>query len=533
MTVSKWSTTAGDNATADPTINWAENQAPSTVNNSSRAEMAAIRAWYEDVEYRDWGHTVTRTGNTTFTVATDVTAIYVANRPIRCADSSTLYGFIASSSYSAPNTTVTVTLDSGNLSASLTAVALGVTPSTKSIPVDAVRNGGSALLSAANTWAATQTFSAAINQAKGADIADSATPAIGAAAGNTVVLNGTTTITAFDTVQAGTQRTVIFAGARTLTHNATSLILPTGANITTAANDTADFVSLGSGNWRLTNYEKANGTPLVSINANVQSFDSSGTWTKPNGYSASSRALIQAWGPGGSGGTGVSDRGGGGGGGGAYVERWMYLSELGSTETVTLGTPGASVSGDDVAGNSGGNTTFGSHVTAYGGGGGGRRSGGGGVGAGGGGLASAGTTGADGTTGANGGNPAGGAGGVGGSPGAASTFGGGGGGGQSAQAGGYSVYGGGGGGSGNAGANGGSGGGSYMGGGGGGGGASSTGNTGVGGTSIGGGNGGQGNTTDTGNATAGTQPGGGGGGSYTGNSGAGGAGRVIVTVFGA
>lgn len=533
MAIKSWSTTAGDNDDADATINWAENQNPSTVNNSARAMMAAIRAWYEDVEYRDWGHTVTRTGNATFTVATDVTSIYVANRPIRCADSSTLYGFVASSSYSAPNTTVTVTLDSGNLSASLTAVALGVTPSTKSIPVESVRNAGSALLSAANTWAATQTFSSAINQAKGADIADSATPAIGAAAGNTVTLNGTTTITAFDTVQAGTQRTVVFAAARTLTHNATSLILPTGANITTAANDTADFVSLGSGNWRCTNYEKADGTPLVNINANVQSFTSSGTWTKPTGYSDSSRVLIQAWGGGGSGGTGVTDRGGGGGGGGAYVERWLALSALGSTETVTIGAGGTAVTGDDVVGNAGGNTTFGSLLTAYGGGAGGRRSGGGGVGGGGAGLTSVGANGADGTTGANGGSPSGGAGGTASNPGALSIYGGGGGGGQSAQAGGYSVYGGGGGGSGQAGSNGGSGGSSFMAGAGGGGGASATGNTGVGGTSIGGGNGGQGNTTDTGNATAGSQPGGGGGGSYTGNSGAGGAGQVIVTVFGA
>lgn len=140
MPLSQWSTTAADNDDAATNINWAENQSPSTVNNSARQLMADVRSWYEDVEWRNLGHTVTRTGNTTFTIATDVTATYVANRPIRCTDSSTLYGIIASSSYSAPNTTVTVTLDSGNLSASLSAVSLGPTPTNQPIHVSSVRS---------------------------------------------------------------------------------------------------------------------------------------------------------------------------------------------------------------------------------------------------------------------------------------------------------------------------------------------------------------------------------------------------------
>jgi len=57
---------------------------------------------------------------------------------------------------------------------------------------------------------------------------------------------------------------VQFSGALTLTHNATSLILPGGASITTAAGDVAYFVSLGSGNWRCTGYQKANGQAVVS-----------------------------------------------------------------------------------------------------------------------------------------------------------------------------------------------------------------------------------------------------------------------------
>lgn len=102
----------------------------------------------------------------------------------------------------------------------------------------------------------------AINEAS-ASVASATTCDIGAAAGNFVTITGTTTITALGTVQAGTRRHVRFAGALTLTHNATSLILPTGANITTAAGDTATFISLGSGNWVCVDYQRANGTALV------------------------------------------------------------------------------------------------------------------------------------------------------------------------------------------------------------------------------------------------------------------------------
>ena len=41
-----WSTTASSNASiSGSSINWAENQAPSTINNSARAEMADVAAW--------------------------------------------------------------------------------------------------------------------------------------------------------------------------------------------------------------------------------------------------------------------------------------------------------------------------------------------------------------------------------------------------------------------------------------------------------------------------------------------------------
>lgn len=155
MALKNWSTTATSNATVD-SINWAENQAPSTVNDSSRALMADVRTWYNDIEWRDWGHTVTYASATTFTVPTDVTSIYIVDQPIRCADATTLYGKVASRTYSAPNTTVTVTLDSGSLSASLTAVALGQKPTGKPIDVSGVR--GAAGLADANVFTVNQSI---------------------------------------------------------------------------------------------------------------------------------------------------------------------------------------------------------------------------------------------------------------------------------------------------------------------------------------------------------------------------------------
>lgn len=103
-----------------------------------------------------------------------------------------------------------------------------------------------------------------INTSKATDIASHATTAdIGAATGNRVDVTGTTGITAFPAARAGVIRLVRFTGILTLTHNATSLDLPTGANITTAAGDRAIFVSKGSGNWECFSYQRANGTALA------------------------------------------------------------------------------------------------------------------------------------------------------------------------------------------------------------------------------------------------------------------------------
>ena len=44
-----WSTTPATNATVDSQINWQENQAPDTVNNSARQEMARVAEFRTDL----------------------------------------------------------------------------------------------------------------------------------------------------------------------------------------------------------------------------------------------------------------------------------------------------------------------------------------------------------------------------------------------------------------------------------------------------------------------------------------------------
>ena len=98
---------------------------------------------------------------------------------------------------------------------------------------------------------------------KAANVASASTVDLGAVVGRFVDVTGTTTITSFGTVAAGIWRVVTFTGALTLTHNATSLILPGAANITTAAGDSLVAESLGSGNWKVVAYTRANGYPVA------------------------------------------------------------------------------------------------------------------------------------------------------------------------------------------------------------------------------------------------------------------------------
>jgi hypothetical protein len=108
--------------------------------------------------------------------------------------------------------------------------------------------------------------------------------------------------------------------------------------------------------------------PAAPAAPDTQTFDTSGTWTKPAGYSASSLVHVQVWGGGASGArSGTSGQNASGGAGGSYSSAWVALSLLGATETITIGAGGASRTGSNQAGATGGSSSVGSVLAAAGG----------------------------------------------------------------------------------------------------------------------------------------------------------------------
>lgn len=96
-------------------------------------------------------------------------------------------------------------------------------------------------------------------------VAAAATSNIGAIHGAKILISGSgQTITSLGTSSSSIdkRRFVRFDGINTLTNNATSLILPGGANITTAAGDTAIFLQDASGNWRCYVYQRSASSPF-------------------------------------------------------------------------------------------------------------------------------------------------------------------------------------------------------------------------------------------------------------------------------
>ncbi len=102
-----------------------------------------------------------------------------------------------------------------------------------------------------------------------------------------ILITGVTTINNFGNLPQGVEKTLKFQSALTLTYNATAMILPGAASIITAANDTAIFRSLGSGNWECVSYTRAgvapyNGPDTNTVNVCVKLCDgTSGCLTVP------------------------------------------------------------------------------------------------------------------------------------------------------------------------------------------------------------------------------------------------------------
>lgn len=100
---------------------------------------------------------------------------------------------------------------------------------------------------------------------EGSTIASAGSISIPGTGGGFFHVTGTTTINTISGtgIMNGYEATFVFDGVLTLTNGA-NLILPSGANITTAANDVAKFRHEGSGVWRCVSFERTSGRAIVA-----------------------------------------------------------------------------------------------------------------------------------------------------------------------------------------------------------------------------------------------------------------------------
>lgn len=89
---------------------------------------------------------------------------------------------------------------------------------------------------------------------------------LGQLSSNNVAISGTTTITSFGSSASllNPYFFIRFTGAMLLTYNATSMIMPSSANITTVAGDVAVAQYMGGSNWIISDYLRLSGKALIA-----------------------------------------------------------------------------------------------------------------------------------------------------------------------------------------------------------------------------------------------------------------------------
>lgn len=183
-----------------------------------------------------------------------------------------------------------------------------------------------------------------------------------------VTVTGNTNISAV-TLAEDEEKWVSFTGTPTLLHNATSFILPGGANIPVAANDRALFRGLASGNVICLAFQRANGKAIAETDAvrsvKLQVKTATGTYTPSTGMVNVLAFLTGSGGGGGGGNTGS----GGGGGAGETAVGIFSAADIGASQSVTIGAGGSGGS-STTDGSAGSTSSIGSLLSAAGGSGG-------------------------------------------------------------------------------------------------------------------------------------------------------------------
>lgn len=141
--VGKWSTTAANN-NATPPDGWPEGQAPSTVNDCARENMAAIKTALQDMDFFDHDFTPTFINANSFSVPGDQTARIVAGRQLKLFDATTHIRAIGSASFT---TVTTISLGAGTaLTSSLSSFAVSIiNPNNSALPTGFNRISASAI----------------------------------------------------------------------------------------------------------------------------------------------------------------------------------------------------------------------------------------------------------------------------------------------------------------------------------------------------------------------------------------------------
>jgi hypothetical protein len=208
------------------------------------------------------GPSPTFIGPTQFALAGDQSLTFKNGRRIRTQNTAgTVYGRITSIIVSAGSTTVNTVSDSGaSLDSGLNATAYSLLdPQFTSITEYHVNRDGGSVSSSGN-----------------------GTTDIWGIKGDSLHITGTNTIRCFSSAAyAGAQRTIIFDGALTLQTSAAFLSCPSG-NIVTVAGDRAEVLASTTVHSVITQYQRADGTPLALTTSAFGSQSSGSVFAGPS-----------------------------------------------------------------------------------------------------------------------------------------------------------------------------------------------------------------------------------------------------------
>jgi hypothetical protein len=258
--IKDWSNSAGGNTAVSPD-GAPEGMPPSGVNDTIREVMASVRREREDAQWFNDGDTPTFATTASFTLVGDKTTEFHINRRVKCFDNSVLYGTVTDNTFSA-STRVNILLDSGELSTSLTGVAVSILSyDNHAIP----KKYGE--LSSTNTFTVTQNFNEDVSISGSLNVSGNTT------LGGSLDVSGTAAFTS----------KVTFSGEVEIS-GTLSLTTPIRYN----SIDVSATASLGA--LRVTNYNVPTGM-LIDTSATLNGTLASGSATASMAYSSAAPVI--------------------------------------------------------------------------------------------------------------------------------------------------------------------------------------------------------------------------------------------------